>query len=236
MTEQGQDRPEEQAEVKASAEQRGSAEESQGCAGDSAEGTGEPASTAHAAAESVQAIGEEIEKLRQEVETLRTKYLRAVADYQNLQKRSAAQRAEAVREAQVEFARALLPVLDDFERTLQAATSTDNARQIAEGVRLVYENLLKVLSGFGVTQLPVSKGDPFDPLYHEAMAQEPSDEVPAGHILRVMRTGYRMFDRLLRPAQVIVAKDQQQTQPAEPPRPEPAQRRDSQVPDEAGGA
>jgi len=179
-------------------------------------------------------VNEELEALRNEVETLRDKHLRALADYQNLQKRAASQQAEAVRYAQAELVKALLVVLDDFERTLEAARSAADISALTEGVRIIYEHMLKILGGFGVEQILVGKGDLFDPMYQEAVAQQPSSEVPEGHVLQPVQVGYKMGERVLRPVKVVVA-----AAPAEPPQPsddsaEPPEK-DENTPEPHGG-
>ncbi|HUW83526.1 MAG TPA: nucleotide exchange factor GrpE [Phycisphaerae bacterium] len=132
------------------------------------------------------------------------KLLRTKADYQNLLNRSAKERREAVRFANADFARSLLTVIDDFERTFEAAKTAESVGAVVEGLRIVYDHLLKLLRDHGVE--PIEAEDrKFDPFEHEAMAQQPSDECPAGMVLSVQRRGYRMHERVLRPAGVIVS-------------------------------
>jgi len=132
------------------------------------------------------------------------KLLRAKADYQNLLNRSAKERVEATRFANADFARSLLTVLDDFERTFEAAKTAESIRAVVEGLRIVYDHLLKLLKDHGVEPIE-AENQKFDPFEHEAMAQQPSDECPAGNVLSVQRRGYRMHERVLRPAGVIVS-------------------------------
>ena len=145
-----------------------------------------------------------IDALKNRVEDLENKVLRARADYQNFQRRAQSERSEAIQYANAEFARPLLAVVDDFERALQAAERTDNLEAVVEGVRLVYENLVKALREHGVTEI-----DPqfamFDPNVHEAMMRQPTAEHPPGTILEVIAKGYQLRDRVIRPAKVIVA-------------------------------
>ncbi len=132
------------------------------------------------------------------------KFLRAKADYQNLLNRSAKERVEATRFANADFARSLLTVLDDFERTFEAAKTAESIGAVVEGLRIVYDHLLKLLKDHGVEPIE-AENRKFDPFEHEAMAQQPSDECPAGVVLSVQRRGYRMHERVLRPAGVIVS-------------------------------
>ena len=157
--------------------------------------------------EATEDASQEVAGLRQEVESLRDKHLRAVADYQNLEKRTATRQAEAVRHGQADLVKAVLVVLDDFERTIEGAASATEPSAVTDGVRIVYEHLSMILGQFGVEQLAVGRGDPFDPLCQEAVAQVASDEIEPGHVLEVVQIGYKMRDRVLRPTKVVVAAE-----------------------------
>ena len=133
------------------------------------------------------------------------KFLRAKADYQNLQKRAADEQRNAIRYANADFARALLQVLDDFERTLEAADDAPETDSVVSGVKLVYEKLLKFLSAHHVERIE-ALGQPFDPHLHEALMQESSDTHPPDSVLREIERGYTLHDRVLRPARVVVSK------------------------------
>lgn len=133
------------------------------------------------------------------------KFLRAKADYQNLQKRAAEQQGNAIRYANADFARSLLQVLDDFERTLEAAEKAPEADSVVSGVKLVYEKLLKLLGDHHVEPIE-ALGQPFDPRLHEALMQEPCETLPPDSVLREIQRGYKLHDRVLRPARVVVSK------------------------------
>ncbi|MCH8880877.1 MAG: nucleotide exchange factor GrpE [Planctomycetes bacterium] len=133
------------------------------------------------------------------------KFLRAKADYQNLQKRAAEEQRNAIRYANADFARSLVQVLDDFERTLQAAEEAPEADSIISGVKLVHEKLLKLLGDHHVEPIE-ALGQPFDPHLHEALMQEPCETLPPGSVLREIERGYKLHDRVLRPARVVISK------------------------------
>ncbi len=139
----------------------------------------------------------------EEVSQMRDKLLRVRAELSNIQRRAANDKADAVRFAVADFARDVLSVVDDFERTLAAADSEPDAGIVA-GARLVYDNLMKILKAHHVERIE-SEGQPFDPASHEAVMQQPSDEHPPQTVLQVVQRGYRLYDRLLRPAKVIVS-------------------------------
>lgn len=145
-----------------------------------------------------------IAELQAKVDSLEDSLLRAKAESQNIQRRAATERSEAIRYANAELMRALIPVLEDFDRAFDAAGPTD--KPILEGTRLVHANLMKALRDFGLETIEVSPGDEFDPTIHEAMMQQPSDTVIPGNVVEQVTRGYRLRDRVLRPARVVVAK------------------------------
>lgn len=166
-----------------------------------------------AAGPSREQLVQQLESLGQELDQFKDKYLRALADYQNFQKRAAGERIEAVRRGQADMARALLSVLDDFERTMEAAKAAKDVAAVAQGVRIVYDQMVKTLGEFGLQRMNLKPGDPFDPQVHQAVAQQPSDQVEPDHVLHVAQPGYTMRDTVLRPAAVVVARKPEPDQP-----------------------
>lgn len=155
-----------------------------------------------------QAVEHDLEELLQKARE-RDEFLsllqRARADFANYQQRVARQIEEEKKYALVPFVRELAGVVDDLERAIEAAESASNAQAILEGLRLVYRQLLNVLSHFGVQQI-VPDGETFDPKYHEAMQEEERTDVPPGKVVRTLQKGYLLHDRLVRPAKVIVSR------------------------------
>jgi molecular chaperone GrpE len=135
---------------------------------------------------------------------LKDKLLRARAELANVQRRNANEKAEALRFAIAHFVRDLLPVVDDFERALEAAESAGESGGMVAGAKLVYENLLKVLNSHHLERIEAA-GQPFDPNWHEAVMQQPSAEHPPQTVLQVIQQGYRLRERLIRPAKVVVS-------------------------------
>lgn len=142
--------------------------------------------------------------LQRQVEELTEKHLRAVAELQNFRRRSATEQADVLRFATADLVRALLPVVDDLERSL-ATIGPDESSPLIEGVKLVHQNLLKVLTDHHVERID-SVGRPFDPSLHDAMMQTESTEHPPGTVLEEYQPGYKLRDRVLRHAKVIVSK------------------------------
>ncbi len=147
---------------------------------------------------------DELEAARREIEELRDKYLRALADARNIQQRAQRDREQLLRYAEQEFARDLLVVLDDLERAQASIAGGAPPETIAEGVRIVCEHFQKVLSARKVEPIE-ALGKPFDPDVHEAMMQQPSDQYPAGTVMQELARGYRMHERVIRPARVVVS-------------------------------
>jgi molecular chaperone GrpE len=132
--------------------------------------------------------------------------LRTTADFDNFKKRAARERQEATRYANESLIQKLLPVLDNFEMAIAAAQagSAASAESLTAGVTMIQQQLKAALIEFGVEEVDAT-GKPFDPNVHEAVSQQESAEVAEGHVLQQLRKGYKLRDRLLRPATVVVA-------------------------------
>jgi len=133
--------------------------------------------------------------------------LRTAADLDNYKKRAAREKQEAIKHANESLLGKLIPVLDNFEMALAAASSTnaESADSLQQGVSMIQQQLKQALADASLEEINAT-GQPFDPNYHEAVSQQESTEVPEGHVLQQLRKGYKLRDRLLRPATVIVAK------------------------------
>ena len=131
--------------------------------------------------------------------------LRTQADFENFRKRAAREKEDASKYANAVFLEKLLPILDNFELGLNAARTDAKASPIIAGMDMVSKQLQDFLTGAGVETVK-GEGEKFDPNLHEAVAQESSPDVPEGVIVRQLRKGYKLRDRLLRPATVTVSK------------------------------
>lgn len=145
-----------------------------------------------------------IDELRQNAEENWSKYLRVVAELDNLRKRSARELENAHKFGVERFAAALLPVRDSIEAALAAADSAD-VEALLEGERATLRLLDQALDSVSVTEID-PHGEPFDPKKHEAMSMLPSAHAEPDSVLEVIQKGYEMHDRLIRPARVIVAQ------------------------------
>lgn len=147
----------------------------------------------------------------EEIAGLKDKLLRAMAETENTRRRAEREKAEAQKFGITRFARDVLSVADNLSRALQAlpeearGEAPEPVKNLVTGIEMTARELEQVLGNHGVT--PVSPaGERFDPNFHQAMAEVPSAEHPAGTVVDVYQVGYRIDDRLLRPAMVTVAK------------------------------
>jgi molecular chaperone GrpE len=139
--------------------------------------------------------------------------LRTTADFENFKKRAARDRLEAVRFANEALIEKLVPVLDNFDMALAAAKTqaADSADSFQAGIAMIHQQFKKVLSDAGLEEID-ALGQTFDPNWHEAVSQRETTDAPDDQVVQQLRRGYKLRERLLRPAAVIVAR-----KPAEPP-------------------
>lgn len=154
---------------------------------------------------------EEYEALQQELEEAKAEaarnldgWQRALADYNNLRRRTELEREQMRAELIGKIINPFLDVLDDLELAVKNRPESDRENGWGEGVALVYRKLLSRLESQGVQAMD-AEGQPFDPHFHEAITQEPSDEIESGHVIAVVKPGYMIGERVLRPAMVRVA-------------------------------
>jgi molecular chaperone GrpE len=130
-------------------------------------------------------------------------YLRLAADFDNYRKRVAREQVAWTSRANERLLNELLPVLDDLERALGAAAAHEEAK-LEEGVRLVHRSLLGLVERHGLSEIETEGA--FDPHVHEALLAQPGEGAEEGSVLQVLQKGYRLGDKVLRPARVIVAE------------------------------
>lgn len=154
---------------------------------------------------------DELEALRAERDDFRDRFMRALAEVENIRKRSERDRREAEQYGGTRLARDLLPVYDNLKRALDAVTDEGRAQSAAmiEGVELTLRELTNVMTRHGVKPISPATGDMFDPQQHQAMFEAPLPGTKAGQIIQVMTEGFMLHDRLLRPAQVGVSSNTQ---------------------------
>ncbi|MBC8205625.1 MAG: nucleotide exchange factor GrpE [Kiritimatiellales bacterium] len=155
------------------------------------------------AEEAAQEDVELIEEEKEEEEPLRLQLMRLQADFDNFRKRQVRERAEWIVRANEDLFMELLPVLDHYEMGLKSAEEHQTDCSVTEGFKLVYNQLLDLLEKHNVTPVEAI-GEAFNPHIHEALTHMPSDK-PAETVIEQVRRGYRLGDKLLRAAQVVVS-------------------------------
>lgn len=145
----------------------------------------------------------ELEKVKAERDSVLDRLARAQAEFENARKRAAKEQQEYRDFATADAIKALLPVIDSFDRALQVKSEPTDFRS---GIELIYKQLQDALAKLGVRAVP-AKGEPFDPHYHEAIEMVETSDAPDHHVIEELQRGYKLKDRLLRPAMVKVAKN-----------------------------
>jgi len=143
-----------------------------------------------------------LQEEREKAQGYLSSWQRAAADYQNLKRRMEQERAEVGRLANASLVINLLPLLDDMERALRTVDTKLAGLTWIDGVWLIYRKFQAVLENAGVREI-AAEGQPFDPQVHEAISEAPGEE---GKVVSVVQKGYRLGDRVIRPAMVIVGK------------------------------
>ncbi len=146
-----------------------------------------------------------IEALQNKIASLEDALLRGKAEAQNVQRRGVQQRQDAIRFANADLMKSMLGVVDDFQRAIEAASKSDNVASVVDGIKLVHENFMKAMTEAGLSPIE-AVNQPFDPHVHEAMLQQPSDKHEPGMVIEEITKGFKLHDRTLRPARVIVSK------------------------------
>ena len=148
----------------------------------------------------------ELEEANKTIEDQKDNYLRLSAEFDNYRKRTLKEKAELIKNGGEKAINAILPILDDLERALQNMQQSDDIKAIYEGIELIYQKSLKNLSHEGLEQMkPI--GEDFNTDYHEAIALVPATEDgQKGKILDCVQTGYKLNDKVIRHAKVVVAQ------------------------------
>jgi len=147
-----------------------------------------------------------LEVSRAELARVRDQLLRTAADFDNFRKRSRREVEDASKKARDDLLRDMLPVFDNLERAVAHAKVATDVNAMADGIDLVMCQFIDTLGKLGIERIE-AKGQPFDPTVHEAIQNLPTADHPPGTVADQVQTGYRMGERLIRPALVVVAKE-----------------------------
>ncbi|HEY9219493.1 MAG TPA: nucleotide exchange factor GrpE [Phenylobacterium sp.] len=155
------------------------------------------------------AVADELEALRAETAALKDQALRYAAEAENTRRRAEREANDARAYAIQKFARDLLGVADNLSRAMAAAPGEGSdataVKNFVVGVEMTEKELQGAFERNGLKRVDPQRGDKFDPHLHQAMMEQPADDVPGGSVLQVMQTGYELFGRIVRPAMVVVA-------------------------------
>ena len=149
-------------------------------------------------------VSQELGEEQQKSNEMQTRYLRAIADLENYRKRTLKEKEELSKLVTSNFVEDLLPVIDNFKLGMLAANASPDAKVVADGLGMVLTQLLEVLRNKGIEEIP-SDGQEFDPQFHECVSHLAHNEVPENYIIETIRSGYKMRDRLIRAATVVVS-------------------------------
>ncbi|WP_309384751.1 nucleotide exchange factor GrpE [Cerasicoccus frondis] len=153
----------------------------------------------------VSALLVQIEQLQADLQAQKDKTLRAVADLDNYRRRVAREKDDLRKNVESGVIEDLLPALDNFQIGLDHAAKAQSGADVAKGFEFIVTQINQILEQRGLTQVAPKPGDEFDHHQHEAVGHEASDTIADHHIIKVMRSGYQLNDRLLRPASVVVS-------------------------------
>lgn len=149
---------------------------------------------------------DEITRLKEELEKQKKEYLFLMADFDNFRKRTLKEKSEIIKNAGEQVLKGMLPIVDDFERGISASEKTDNAESALEGMRLIYNKLVKYLQQNGVKAFE-STGEDFDDSRMEALSVVPAtDDDQKNKVIDTIEKGYTINDKVLRHAKVVVAQ------------------------------
>jgi molecular chaperone GrpE len=148
-----------------------------------------------------------IEELEKEVGANYDRFVRVTADFENYRKRTSREMSDLRKFANENILKDMLSVVDNLERAIESGSKPDSEKKtLLEGINITLKDLFRMLEKYGVKDFK-SKGEPFDPVFHQAMMQEQTNDYPDNIVLNELQKGYTIHGRLLRPAMVVVAKN-----------------------------
>ncbi|MEG0615649.1 MAG: nucleotide exchange factor GrpE [Oscillospiraceae bacterium] len=144
---------------------------------------------------------EELENLKKEIDKTKENYARVLAEYDNYRKRTSKEKIEAYGDATIEATKEMLPVLDNFERAMLAETTDENFKN---GMQMIFNQYFEALTKLGVSEIE-AEGKEFDPNFHNAINQVEDENFGENTVCQVMQKGYKLGDKVIRHAMVVVA-------------------------------
>jgi len=152
------------------------------------------------------ALEKEIQSLQAELDEKQDQWLRTRADFENYKKRMLRDASRSYQDAMASVLKIFLNAADDLERALKNRPQGEETENWVSGIELIHQKLINLMKNQGIERMEVNPGDEFDPNIHEAITQEESPDFNEGQIIDVVQPGYKISDRIIRPATVRVAK------------------------------
>ena len=155
----------------------------------------------------IDALKQELDDTKAKLEKEKKEYLFLMADFDNFRKRTLKEKSEIIKNGGENVLKGLLPIVDDFERSLQAMNDASSVDAVKEGVELIYNKLVQYLEQNGVKALDTTPGTEFDTEFHEAVTLFPAaDDSQKGKVIDTVQKGYKLHDKVLRHAKVVVGQ------------------------------
>jgi molecular chaperone GrpE len=154
----------------------------------------------------IEELQKRVEELEKESNEWKEKFLRKAAEFENYKRRTENDQLNLINYAAESFIKKILPIVDDFERSLEHINDSNDYEKLKEGVQLIYNKLVKVLDEQGVKKIE-AVGKPFDVHFHEALMQKADNSVPAHTVLEELEKGYMYKDKVIRHAKVVVSSE-----------------------------
>lgn len=154
--------------------------------------------------ETIEEGSEELNKVRDDLDNLNNQYLRLAADFDNYRKRQTQERESLLKYGTEEALKKLIEVLDNFDRAKQSINSVEDCQKLKETFDILHKQTVDSLTKMGLEVIE-TEGQKFDPIFHDAVMQTPTDEYPEETIIKELQKGYKLADKVLRPALVDVA-------------------------------
>ena len=152
----------------------------------------------------------EFEKVKKDLAQTRQNLLYLRAEFENYRKNVTKERTEGIKYGSQPLISALLNVADLFDQALMAELKQDNLKSFKKGMAMIFSEFKNTLQNFGLKEVSLEKGTSFNPREHEALSHKDSQDIPPDHIIEVYRKTYKLYDRVIRPAQVVVSSGIQQ--------------------------
>ncbi len=154
----------------------------------------------------IDGVGETVESAKDMTENFKDKYLKVLAEMENLRKRFDSERSDILKYRASSFIQNILPTVDMFQMAMNSQNASEEVKNWLVGFEMILNNFVTALENEGVKEIKVNKGDDFDANYHHAIEEVECEDVEPGKIVEVKMKGYTLHDKLLRPATVTVAK------------------------------